>query len=123
MGSVAALGRFQFLTRIKRTSALSVPIICGTCGPSSHLFQRAWVFRWRRVAVACVLCASGNEAEFPVEMIIHFSGLWLFPKVLICLDCDFAQFKVPETELASLAVPRQVKDSREPCVDSARLPA
>ena len=42
--------------------------------------------------MACVLCASGNEAEFPVEMIIHFSGLknvdnpgvWLFPKFLIC---------------------------------------
>jgi hypothetical protein len=81
--------------------------------------------------VACVLCASGDEAEFPVEMIIHFSGLknvdnpgvWLFPKFLICWDCGFAQFKVPQTELASLAVPRQVNDSRGPCVDSACLPA
>jgi hypothetical protein len=65
--------------------------------------------------VACVLCASDNEAEFPVEMIIHFSGLknvgnpgvCLFPKCLICLDCGFAQFKVPETKLASLAATPQ----------------
>jgi hypothetical protein len=44
-------------------------------------------------------------------MIIHFSGLknlnkpgaWVFPKLLVCLDCGFSQFTVPVAELALLA--------------------
>jgi len=61
--------------------------------------------------MSCRLCGSGNEAEFAAEMIIHFSGLknldkpgiWVFPKLLICLDCGFSPFTVPESELALLA--------------------
>jgi hypothetical protein len=51
--------------------------------------------------------------EFVAEMIIHFSfsglkdldkpGVWVFPKVLVCLDCGSSQFTVPESELALLA--------------------
>ena len=59
----------------------------------------------------CVSCGSGRQAEFPAEMNIHFSGLknldkpgvFLFPKVLICLGCGFSRFTTPETELALLA--------------------
>jgi hypothetical protein len=59
----------------------------------------------------CVLCGSGNQAEFPAEMIIHFAGLkdlhkpgvWVFPKLLVCLDCGSSRFSVPEEELALLA--------------------
>jgi len=46
-------------------------------------------------------------------MVIHFSfsgsknldkpGVWVFPKVLVCLDCGLSQFTVPESELALLA--------------------
>jgi hypothetical protein len=44
-------------------------------------------------------------------MIIHFSGLknldkpgvWVFPKLFVCLDCGFSEFTVPEPELALLA--------------------
>jgi hypothetical protein len=61
--------------------------------------------------MSCVLCGSGNEAQFTAEMVIHFSGLknldkpgvWLFPKVLVCLDCGSSQFTVRESELALLA--------------------
>jgi hypothetical protein len=43
-------------------------------------------------------------------MAIHFPGLknvnkptvWLFPEVLICLDCGVSEFTVPETELRVL---------------------
>jgi hypothetical protein len=45
--------------------------------------------------MSCPLCVSDHVAEFPVEMIIHFTGLknidrqgvLLFPKLLVCLDC------------------------------------
>jgi hypothetical protein len=61
--------------------------------------------------MTCLSCGSVQQAELTAEMIIHFSGLknldkpgvWVFPKLLVCLDCGFSQFTVPETELASVA--------------------
>jgi hypothetical protein len=61
--------------------------------------------------MSCLVCGSGTQAEFPAEMIIHFTGLnhldkpgvWLFPNILVCLDCGSSQFSVPEKELALLA--------------------
>jgi hypothetical protein len=61
--------------------------------------------------MSCPLCASGNQGEFGTEMRIHFRGLknlnkpivWLFPELLVCLDCGFSRFTVPETELALVA--------------------
>lgn len=62
--------------------------------------------------MSCLSCRSSNQAEFPSEMLIHLGGLknldkpgvWLFPKVLVCLDCGFLQSTVPAPELTSLAV-------------------
>jgi hypothetical protein len=42
---------------------------------------------------------------------IHFPGLknvdkpveWLFPELVVCLDCGTAEFTVPEEELRQLA--------------------
>ena len=61
--------------------------------------------------MSCQLCGSGNEAELDAEMIIHFSGLknldqpgvWVFSKVLVCLDCGCSHFTVPKTKLESIA--------------------
>ena len=61
--------------------------------------------------MSCLSCASGNQAEFGGEILIHFSGLenldkppvWVFPKLLVCLDCGFSRFMTPESELALLA--------------------
>jgi hypothetical protein len=44
-------------------------------------------------------------------MMVHFggiknlvnSGVVLFPKVLVCMDCSFSQFTVRKSELALLA--------------------
>ncbi len=58
--------------------------------------------------MSCLVCALGNGVEFSAEMIVHLSGLrnidycgvFVFPKVLVCLDCGCARFKISETELA-----------------------
>jgi hypothetical protein len=60
--------------------------------------------------MSCLLCASGNESEFPTEMMVHFCGfrnidkpgVLVFPKVLVCLDCGSSRFATPETELRAL---------------------
>jgi hypothetical protein len=61
--------------------------------------------------MSCPLCKSGNETEFDAEMIIHFSGLknldepgvWVFSKLLVCLNCGYSHFAIPERELVSIA--------------------
>jgi hypothetical protein len=58
---------------------------------------------------------SSNQAVFPSEINIHFSGrenwtkptVWVFPKILVCLDCGSSLFPIPKDELASLAQTRQ----------------
>ena len=48
--------------------------------------------------------------KFSAEMAIHFLELenidkpvvWLFPEVVVCLDCGTAEFAVPEAELRQL---------------------
>jgi hypothetical protein len=58
----------------------------------------------------CMLCASNHQADFVAEINIHFPGLknldkpsvWTFPKLLVCLDCGYSRFTIPETELALL---------------------
>jgi hypothetical protein len=59
----------------------------------------------------CSSCLSRNEAEFPAEINIHFPGfknltkptVWLFPTVLVCLDCGASRFTTPKNELVRLA--------------------
>ena len=61
--------------------------------------------------MSCLLCGSGNEAELTGEIVIHFSGLknldkagvWVFPKLFVCLDCGYSHFTVPQRELDSIA--------------------
>jgi hypothetical protein len=61
--------------------------------------------------MSCVFCTSTNQAEFPAEVNIHFPGLsnagkpgvFVFPKLLVCLDCGSSSFTTPAFELAKLA--------------------
>lgn len=73
--------------------------------------------------MSCPSCASSNQSEFPVEMIIHLTGLknvnnlgvLLFPRLLVCLDCGFLQYNVPESELPLLgrrSSKREASDGR-----------
>jgi hypothetical protein len=57
--------------------------------------------------MACKHCSSDHQSTFGTEMNIHFPGIegldkptvWVFPKVVVCLDCAFAEFVGPKKEL------------------------
>jgi hypothetical protein len=58
----------------------------------------------------CPSCSSSNQAEFPTKMLVHFGGLKnldkpsvrVNPRLLVCLECGFAQATIPASELAQL---------------------
>jgi len=55
----------------------------------------------------CRSCQSGDQVEFPSEINIHLPGIanldkpavFLFPSILICLNCGFSEFVIGEPEL------------------------
>jgi hypothetical protein len=61
--------------------------------------------------IPCKSCGSVNQKKFSAEMGIHFPELkdidkpvvWVFPEVVVCLDCGTTEFAVPEAELRQLA--------------------
>lgn len=60
--------------------------------------------------MSCPHCDSHNERVFSAETAIHFSGIegldkplvWVFPKLLVCLECGLTQFVAPEETLREL---------------------
>jgi hypothetical protein len=58
---------------------------------------------------ACPSCGSVNQQKFSAELGIHWLNdinkpvVWVFPEVVVCLDCGTAEFAVPEAELRQLA--------------------
>jgi hypothetical protein len=59
-------------------------------------------------ARACQPCASLRKMAFLGEICLHFPGgleslnkplVWVYPQVVVCLDCRLAQFTLPEKEL------------------------
>jgi len=77
------------------------------------------------IKLPCKLCQSHNQNTFPTEMNIHFPGpnnltkpsVWAFPKIVVCLDCGFTEFRIQETELCLLkegmAEKAGIRDQRE----------
>ena len=61
--------------------------------------------------MSCKSCQSETQRNLNGEIVIHFPGLkgldkpivWVFPQLLVCLDCGFTEFAIPETELQRLA--------------------
>ena len=59
----------------------------------------------------CKSCESLNLNHFSGELALHFRGLeglnkpivWVFPQVVVCLDCGLAEFQVPQEQLAQLS--------------------
>ena len=60
--------------------------------------------------MSCQSCQSEHQSNFNGEVAIHHPGLkgldkpfvWVFPKLVVCLDCGFVEFTVPEKELSVL---------------------
>ena len=58
----------------------------------------------------CKSCSSENLSGFNGELAIHFRGLkninepavFIFPELIVCRHCGFAEFIVPEDELRLL---------------------
>ena len=58
----------------------------------------------------CKQCQTEHASNFNGEIAIHFPGLkgldkpivWVFPRLVVCLDCGFTEFAIPETELRVL---------------------
>jgi len=59
----------------------------------------------------CKSCRSSNQNKFIGEMGIRGSGwknidkplVWVFPELIVCMDCGTAEFIIPEAELRLLA--------------------
>jgi hypothetical protein len=62
--------------------------------------------------VGCKSCGAPNQNTVSAEMVIHIPGLenldrpavWLFPRILVCMDCGFSEFIVPEDKMHFLEV-------------------
>ena len=60
--------------------------------------------------VSCQRCESLQLRKFTAEINMHFPGyegltkrtVWVFPQLLVCLNCGFTQFSIPESELQRL---------------------
>lgn len=58
----------------------------------------------------CKACHSSRHSSLNAEVVIHFPGLQglnkpvvlIFPRLEVCLDCGFTEFKVLERELQVL---------------------
>jgi hypothetical protein len=57
--------------------------------------------------MACKSCQSQTEIELTAEINIHFSGVtnidkpsvWVFPRLIVCLNCGFVEFVLEPNEL------------------------
>jgi hypothetical protein len=64
--------------------------------------------------MACTGCHSRNQAEVNTEINIHYSGpayigdpgIFVYPKVTVCLDCGVSQFTLDGDELAQIVARR-----------------
>ena len=59
----------------------------------------------------CTVCESGNQREFSAEVNIHLPfvrndgnpGVFVFPRILVCLDCGGSWFITPASQLSDLS--------------------
>jgi hypothetical protein len=60
--------------------------------------------------MSCKSCQSQNQRNFTAEVAIHYPGLkglakpivWVFPQLLVCMNCGFTEFAIPEANLRRL---------------------
>jgi hypothetical protein len=55
-------------------------------------------------------CRHSNQKQFPAEINIHFPGIetldkptvWVFPQLVVCMECGLTQFLIAPRELGQL---------------------
>ena len=60
--------------------------------------------------MSCKSCQPNSQVELPAEIAIHFPGfeslntphVFVFPDIVICVDCGSTNFTVPEADLQSI---------------------
>ena len=70
--------------------------------------------------MSCMVCGSDKLTKYTAEMNIHLTGLanlnrpsvWVFPELLVCLNCGFSPFMVPNAELSQLATAAQISQGK-----------
>jgi hypothetical protein len=63
----------------------------------------------------CKSCLSQDQQSFQGEVALHFPGLdgldkpivWIFPEILVCLNCGLAEFVVPDEQKNTLRNPEE----------------
>ncbi len=61
--------------------------------------------------MSCQKCGSEQQSKFNAEINVHFPGhegqdkvsILIFPEVLVCLNCGYAELTISNEELPSLA--------------------
>jgi hypothetical protein len=61
--------------------------------------------------MSCKSCQSAHQSNLNGEIGVHFPGpqgldqpiVLVYPKLVVCLDCGFGEFAIPETELRVLS--------------------
>ena len=60
--------------------------------------------------MSCQLCNSETVRDYTAEINIHFPGMkgldiptiWVFPTILVCINCGTTQFAIPDADLKIL---------------------
>ncbi len=58
--------------------------------------------------MSCKACSSENQSMFATEIALHLPGLstphvFLSPQVIVCMDCGFTEFAIPEADLRRIS--------------------
>jgi len=72
--------------------------------------------------MSCKSCQSEHQSNLNGEIAIHFPGpnglnkpiVWVFPNLLVCLDCGFTEFEIPRNELQQVVETDPPSASRSP---------
>jgi hypothetical protein len=68
--------------------------------------------------MSCPSCASDHQEILFAEMVVHNRGLknldkpgvWVFPELLVCVECGFSSFTAPEAVLQTVESPYPRQD-------------
>jgi hypothetical protein len=58
--------------------------------------------------MSCKACSLGDLRNFPTEIAIHLKGIdvphvFVFPEILVCLNCGFTELVMDQSKLKVLA--------------------